>query len=93
MGLDIRVPIGMLFLILGLLLIAYGIISDPAIYARSLGININIWWGLCLTLFGAGMFFFGRRGARTSGMRPSLESPEGIATEKREHQLGLEREE
>lgn len=90
MGLDIRVPIGMLFLILGVLLILYGIISDPAIYARSLDININVWWGACLMAFGAAMYFFGRRGARTSGMRPAEESPEGRATEKREHQLGLE---
>lgn len=91
MGLDIRVPIGMLFLILGVLLIAYGLVSDQAIYARSLGININVWWGACLAAFGAAMFFFGRRGARTSGMRPAEDSPEGRATERREHQLGLEK--
>lgn len=91
MGLDIRVPIGMLFLILGVLLIAYGLISDSAIYARSLGVNINVWWGACLTAFGAAMFFFGRRGARTSGMRPTDDSPEGRATETREHRLGLEK--
>ena len=42
MGLDLRLPIGALFTALGLVLIIYGAISDPAIYVRSLGININL---------------------------------------------------
>lgn len=94
MGLDIRVPIGMLFLILGGLLVVYGLISDPAIYARSLNVNVNVWWGVVMAAFGALMYFFGRRGAAASStMRPASESREGINTELRETSLGLEKEE
>jgi hypothetical protein len=75
---------------LGAMLAVYGIFSDRAIYERSLGININIWWGLVLLAFGVGMYFFGRRG--TSTVRPTDESPEGRKIEEREHRAGLEHE-
>jgi hypothetical protein len=52
MSLDLRVPIGLLFLALGALLAVYGLVSDPAIYQASLGINVNLWWGLVLAGFG-----------------------------------------
>jgi len=61
MGLDIRLPIGLMFAIFGLLLMVYGEISNESIYQRSLGININLAWGLVLFLFGAVMFAMGRR--------------------------------
>ena len=61
MGLDIRTPLGVMFTILGLLLVGFGVMSDPAIYQRSLGIDINLWWGLVLVVFGAAMLWFGRR--------------------------------
>jgi hypothetical protein len=64
MGLDIRQPIGFLFSIFGLLLAGYGIFSNDAIYARSLGINVNLWWGFVMLLFGAVMLFLGRRKRR-----------------------------
>jgi hypothetical protein len=60
MGLDIRIPIGGLFALLGLLLSLYGLSSDASQYQRSLGININLWWGLVLLLFGAGMLALAR---------------------------------
>jgi len=41
MGLDIRLPLGLMFVIVGVLLTVYGFTGDPAIYQRSLGININ----------------------------------------------------
>ncbi len=52
MSLDLRVPIGLLFLALGALLAVYGALSDRAIYQASLGINVNLWWGLVLVGFG-----------------------------------------
>ncbi|HEX3352200.1 MAG: hypothetical protein ACRD3H_09785 [Terriglobales bacterium] len=64
MGLDIRLPIGFLFAIFGGLLIAYGALSDPAIYQRSLGININLEWGIVMLVFGAIMLLLGRRGTK-----------------------------
>jgi len=53
-GLDIRVPIGGLFTVLGLLLAGYGLATagDPTHYARSLSVNINLWWGLIMLAFG-----------------------------------------
>jgi hypothetical protein len=64
MGLDIRLPIGLMFTILGLLLAGYGLVGDKEIYARSLGLNINLWWGLVMLIFGLLMLFLGRRGMR-----------------------------
>jgi len=68
MNLDIRTPIGLLFLSLGGLLVIYGFFSDPGIYFRSLNININLWWGLALLVFGGIMTYFGRRKTK---LRPS----------------------
>jgi hypothetical protein len=58
--LDIRTPIGLMFLVLGAILAVYGAMSDPAAYARS-GANINLWWGLVLLVFGGVMLYLGRR--------------------------------
>lgn len=60
MGMDIRLPIGLLFSVFGILLIAFGALSDQSIYERSLGININLGWGIVLLLFGAFMLVLGR---------------------------------
>ena len=61
MGLDIRIPLGMMFTLLGCLLVGFGFFSDPAIYQRSLGIDVNLWWGLVLLVFGALMLWLGWR--------------------------------
>ena len=60
MGLDIRLPIGMMFSLLGALLALYGLAtgSDADLYKSSLGLNINLGWGLVLFLFGAVMLAF-----------------------------------
>jgi hypothetical protein len=63
MGLDLRLPIGFLFTALGAILALYGAISDPAIYARSLGINVNLAWGCVLLVFGLAMLAASRRRA------------------------------
>ncbi len=82
MHLDIRIPIGWSFIALGVLLAGFGLLTifgmfgGTTIYDKhSLGINVNLWWGLCMLLFGGMMLFFGRRG--TSAVRPADESPEG----------------
>ena len=61
MGLDIRWPIGLMFSLVGVLMVIYGMVSDPATYQRSLGININLWWGLILLVFGGFMLFMAWR--------------------------------
>ena len=54
MGLDIRLPIGMMFTLIGAMLAASGFLtrSNVAMYHCSLDININLWWGLILLVFG-----------------------------------------
>ena len=64
MGIDIRLPIGLMFTVFGVMLTVYGCISNPAIYARSLGININSMWGVVLLVFGAIMLALGARSHR-----------------------------
>jgi hypothetical protein len=64
---DIRKPIGLLFSALGLLLAVFGAFSDPALYQRSLGINVNLIWGLVLLGFGIGMLLLSRRGRAARG--------------------------
>lgn len=58
---DIRLPIGGLFSILGLMLIGYGIMThgNEMYDVKSLGYNINLWWGLVMLAFGAAMLYFG----------------------------------
>jgi hypothetical protein len=64
MDLDLRIPIGLMFALAGAILTAFGLKTDgnEALYARSLGINVNLWWGLALVAFGLTMFLFGQRG-------------------------------
>ena len=63
MNVNIRLPIGGMFSIIGLLLAGYGLATagHSELYARSLGINVNFWWGLAMLVFGATMLYFGRR--------------------------------
>ena len=63
MKLDLRLPIGLMFSIIGALLVVFGLTSDRGIYERSLGINVNLWWGLVLLLFGVVMLWLVRREA------------------------------
>jgi len=64
MGLDIRWPIGLMFSLVGLALTVFGLLTrgDAALYSRSLGININLVWGIVLLVFGALMLLLARRG-------------------------------
>ena len=66
MGLDIKVPIGLMFTILGLLLAIFGLATagDEELYRRSMDININLWTGLAMVLIGVFML-------ATSKLRPS----------------------
>jgi len=57
---DIRIPIGLLFLILGAILSILGIftLNDADLYARSLGRNVNLWTGILMLVFGGLMLLF-----------------------------------
>jgi hypothetical protein len=59
---DLRLPIGILFTIYGVMLAGYGLFTQgDEIYKKSLGININLWWGLALLVFGGIMLAFALR--------------------------------
>jgi amino acid transporter len=55
---DLRVPIGGLFTIFGLILTVFGLFTDPSMYYKSLGINVNLEWGFVMLAFGASMLIF-----------------------------------
>jgi formate-dependent nitrite reductase membrane component NrfD len=63
MQLDVRLPMGLMFAIIGLILTVFGLVtwSDEALYKPSLGYNVNFWWGLFLTAFGGLMLWLARR--------------------------------
>jgi hypothetical protein len=92
-SLDVRIPIGGLFTTLGLLLGGYGLATagDPAHYAPSLSVNINLWWGLVMLGFGLLLLLAAYRGRRSFSGPRVRPSAEGEATELRERDLGIEK--
>ena len=62
MGLDIRWPIGLMFSIIGVLLMLTGIMNGPS--ERALGTNINLIWGVVLLIFGALMLLGAIKGKK-----------------------------
>jgi len=66
MGLDVRVPVGLMLGIMGTLLLAYGLLGDQSIYARSLGLNINAIWGSVLVVVAAVLLILASRRPRAS---------------------------
>jgi hypothetical protein len=63
MGLDIKIPIGLMFTILGLLLTIFGLATggNAELYSRSLDININLWTGLVMLVVGVLMLATAKR--------------------------------
>ncbi|MDE3188862.1 MAG: hypothetical protein KGM96_15220 [Acidobacteriota bacterium] len=72
MRLDLRIPMGLMFTLTGLVLTLFGIATNgnATLYARSLGINANLWWGLVLLAFGITMFLMGRRSQKQLEKNP-----------------------
>jgi multisubunit Na+/H+ antiporter MnhG subunit len=62
MNLDLRIPMGMLFTIVGAIMSIYGLLTrGSVIYERSAGMDINLSWGTVMLVFGVTMFLLGRR--------------------------------
>ena len=63
MGFDIRIPIGMMFSLFGLLISCYGLATraSPMYQHHSLGVNVNLWWGLVMLAFGVALLLLSRR--------------------------------
>ena len=56
MNFDLRLPIGIMFTLFGAILTIFGAVSDKAIYEQhSLGINVNLYWGLVLLVFASAL--------------------------------------
>jgi hypothetical protein len=82
MSLDLRIPMGMMFTLVGVILAAFGLATKGSpIYASSLGINVNLWWGLVLLAFGLTMYLLGRRGQKKLASLP----PEPVEEGRRGH--------
>jgi hypothetical protein len=62
MGLDIRWPIGLMFTLIGALLVIFGVAMSAD--SVSLGININLIWGVVLLVFGVLMLLGAVRGGK-----------------------------
>jgi len=64
--LDIKIPIGLMFSIFGVILLVYGFITrnDVALYQKSLSHNVNLWMGGLTLLFGVFMLLLVKKGNR-----------------------------
>ncbi len=62
MGLDIKIPIGLMFSLFGVILTIQGLVTngDVEMYEKSLGHNVNLWSGLFMLAFGAFMLIASR---------------------------------
>ncbi|MEO6445590.1 MAG: hypothetical protein ABIZ91_01000 [Gemmatimonadaceae bacterium] len=79
-GLDLRYPIGGLFLIIGAILTVYGIMTagNTEMYVRATAVNINLWWGMIMIVFGGVMWTLAVRGGRGATIpRPSSGGGDG----------------
>ena len=86
MNLDLRLPMGLMFSLVGVILTAFGLATNnnAAISAKSLGINANLWWGIVLLIFGQAMFQLGRRAQKKLEKLPPPKSS-GKAAVRRGH--------
>lgn len=57
---DLRLPIGLLFTIIGAILCAAGLTTATLV----LGVNVNLIWGFVLLVFGGGALFLSRHSWR-----------------------------
>lgn len=56
-ALDLKLPIGGLLGVYGVLLTVYGLLTPKAMYGISLGINLNLIWGILMVLIGGAFLF------------------------------------
>ena len=61
MNFDLRIPIGLMFSTFGLILVGVGLLGHPDL-DKSLGINIDLSWGVVMVVFGAFMLIMAARG-------------------------------
>jgi len=78
MEIDLRIPLGMMFSMMGAVLSAFGLATRtrPDLYVKSLGINGDMWWGVVLLVFGIIVLNLGRRGQGRIELRKKLAQKE-----------------
>ncbi|HUJ09183.1 MAG TPA: hypothetical protein VL171_04090 [Verrucomicrobiae bacterium] len=86
MKLDIRMPMGVMFVLVGAILTIFGWVtsSDAALYRRSLGVNINLIWGIVLFALGVVMVILARRAMQrdaesTTASRKGKNEPSAVS--------------
>ena len=62
MNFDLRLPVGLMFSVFGLILTGVGLFGNADLQ-KSLGINMYLWWGLVLVVFGVFMLLMAWRGS------------------------------
>jgi threonine/homoserine/homoserine lactone efflux protein len=64
---DIRIPIGLMFSVLGVLITVFGFVTrgDSSLYQRSLGINVNLVMGVVMLVFGLVMLYLSQKKKKT----------------------------
>lgn len=86
MGLDIRLPLGLLFVVTGGMMTVYGLFTrGSAIYEKSLGIDINLIWGVVLSLFGLAMLLLAYLDRRRTANAPPANSSSEVPPPSRPH--------
>jgi hypothetical protein len=83
MDFDLRFPIGWLFTVYGLLVGGFGFFGSQQIYTKSLGFNINLFWGGVMFVFGVIMLFY----ASTAKPAPAELTPAAIEPEGADKEL------
>ncbi len=63
MSFDLRIPLGLMFSVFGLILTGVGMFGGAELSQQSLGINMNLWWGLVMLAFGLIMLLLAFRGS------------------------------
>ena len=61
--LDIKIPIGLMFFVFGVIITIYGFITrnDAELYQKSFSHNVNLWMGVLMLVFGAVMLLLVKR--------------------------------
>jgi hypothetical protein len=72
MSLDIRIPIGLMFSLVGAILLVFGVVTknSDTIYKVSMNININIWSGIASLIFGILMLAMAWRASQSGKQKP-----------------------
>ena len=69
MSFDLRLPIGLLFAVFGVILAGDGLIAHRLV----LDVNVNLWWGLVMIAFAAVMLGLAARGRNAAPVRPATD--------------------